>query len=144
LRQQVGPGVDQALCKSAAILACEDDLLNHMTCEVMDTVVLGLRPGEFALLDRPGLAALHPALARRVIEQIWIVLGARPRHAHVLALIDAAVGRQRGELHFSQGTASPPQAAEDCTLPIPRGPGETWRGNRERFMEEAGQEPRGG
>ncbi len=123
------PGVRKALLKSAAILGEEDDLLTQMTEAAWQKIASVSTGGEAAVIElqRSGLLALHPALQRRLLEMALHKLGASPRYAHIMAIIDtAARDRGRRELHLAKGLRVEIHG-ERLSFSYPRGR-QPWRG----------------
>ncbi len=137
LRHEVLPGLEksfnhgcrQAMLRSAAILAEEDALLADLTRAALPQVLRQEElAGERCVLDRRALLALHPALQRRVIEQVLWHLGASVRHEHILAVLELARSqRGRGEKHLAGGLRVG-RLRDDivCCYPSGRVP---WRGS---------------
>ncbi|MBI5137626.1 MAG: tRNA lysidine(34) synthetase TilS [Nitrospirae bacterium] len=88
--EAVYPGAAATLARQAALLADEDALLARLAEDAAARVVT--RDGADLLLDRGALAALHPALARRVLHRLLAARLARPASAHVAAVLALAAG----------------------------------------------------
>jgi tRNA(Ile)-lysidine synthase len=87
------PGAAAALCREARVLADEADYLARAAADALAPLLREAGNGATAL-DRAGLAALHPALARAGLARLLGDLV--PGHAgtaHVEALMDLARGR---------------------------------------------------
>lgn len=87
LEESLGPGVAEALARTAQLAADDADYLDAMSEPFLDTVTL----------DCTQLAALHAAIRRRVLRRWLIASGAvEPTLAHVVA-VEALVVRWRGQ-----------------------------------------------
>ncbi|PJI93938.1 tRNA lysidine(34) synthetase TilS [Luteimicrobium subarcticum] len=129
LEDVLGPGVPEALARSAAQLADDADLLDGLTAEVLERAsraATGAAPADGArpvVLDVEVLAAAHRALRTRALRRAAVAAGA-PRGALAAAhvdSVDALVTRWRG-----QGPAhlpGPVLASRECgTLVLRAGP----------------------
>ncbi len=137
LRHEVLPGLEktfrhgcrQAMLRSAAILAEEDALLAELTLAALPGVLrTEEQGGARCVLDRRALLAVHPAVQRRIVEQVLWRLGASVRHEHILAVVELARSNRGGrELHLSGGLRVGRLRADIvCCYPRGRTP---WRGN---------------
>ncbi len=70
------PGSVRGLCRSADILAADNDLLNRLTEDALAEAGCLTPPCRFLILDQ--LKPLHPALQRRLIRRFLTVCGAEP------------------------------------------------------------------
>jgi tRNA(Ile)-lysidine synthase len=103
LEQHFEAGIKNALLKTADSLAADEELLAKMTAEAAARIIEEERDGKLCLLREP-FRALHPALQRRVLELLLWRMGSRAAYDHILLIIEAALtGRNRSELHLSQG-----------------------------------------
>ena len=106
LEADFDPGIRRALCKSAENLQEDEDYLRSRLDRIWDGMVRGRTGNKTGgyVLDRAAFAAQHPCLRRRAVERLLHMLGARVRHAHILAVLDgAASGRPGSELHLGRG-----------------------------------------
>lgn len=102
LQERFDPGIRTALLKTADSLAADEELLEELTAEALKEVVRE-DEGKKMLLRQP-FCGLHPALQRRVLEQLLWRAGSRAGYEHILLLTEAAAsGRNNSELHLSQG-----------------------------------------
>ena len=95
----------RSLRKSAASLAEDEDLLEVLTSAAYQEVIsmAGTVGQEAARIERRLFCDLHPAIQRRVVEQLLWQLGSRASYDHILLVIQAAVrGRTHSELHLSR------------------------------------------
>jgi len=109
LEQRFDPGIKSALRKTAGNLADDEKLLEELTGEAMENILLPVRqesgelPGKL-LLDRILFLELPAALQRRVIEKLLWQIGGRAEHVHILQVVAAANnGRTGSELHLNRG-----------------------------------------
>ncbi len=106
--ERYNPAVRGTLRRSAAILQDEEDLLaQEAACCWQEVAVVG-EGGKDGLpmvsLDTAKLLALHPALQRRVAENMLLVMGARPDSRQIEQFITLArEGQGGGQLHFGKG-----------------------------------------
>jgi tRNA(Ile)-lysidine synthase len=88
----VNPNLVETLCREARVLADEADYLDRAAADALAPLVRA--EGGGTVLDRAGLAALHPALARHALARLLAAhLPGRPTAAHVEAVLDLARGR---------------------------------------------------
>ncbi|MGX9728764.1 MAG: tRNA lysidine(34) synthetase TilS [Candidatus Electronema sp. VV] len=103
LEEHFEPGIRNALLKTADSLAADEDLLEELTGKAWDETVRKESSGTLKLLRQP-FRNLHPALQRRVMEQLLWQLGSRADYKQILLLTEAALqGRNRSELHLNGG-----------------------------------------
>ncbi len=108
LEADYDPGIRSALLKTAANLSEDEDLLDTLLAGQWQAVVETMLPEQggppIRRLDRAAFGLLHPALQRRMVERLLWEMGSVARHAHILAVLDAArCGRSGGEVHLSRG-----------------------------------------
>jgi tRNA(Ile)-lysidine synthase len=88
----VNPNLVGTLCREARVLADEADYLDRAAADAL--APLRRAEGDAMVLDRAGLAALHPAVARHALARLLAEhLSARPSADHVEAVLDLARGR---------------------------------------------------
>ncbi|GAB4346302.1 MAG: hypothetical protein Kow0089_23610 [Desulfobulbaceae bacterium] len=126
-------GIKNSLRKTASSLAEDEGLLEELTIKALDDVMLSSEPDEPGTglrgidIDRQGLNSLHPALRRRVLEQLLWRLGCRARFDHIMKIVDASAdGRTGSELHLSKGLRVG-VLRDRLTFSYPRGR-KPWRG----------------
>ena len=73
LEKQLGPGVADALARTAHLLRADADLLDRLADELFATVAV---PGEPGALDVAALATTPAALRRRVLRSVALAAGA--------------------------------------------------------------------
>ena len=108
LESRYDPGVRQALLKTAANLREDEDLLALLLAEHWGLAVELREPDSkhpvAALLRRHLFRSLHPALQRRMVEQLLWTIGETARYEQIMAVVEAArSGRTGSELHLSRG-----------------------------------------
>ncbi|MBV5318665.1 MAG: tRNA lysidine(34) synthetase TilS [Desulfobulbaceae bacterium] len=108
LESQFDPGIRQALLKTAANLREDEDLLEFLLAEHWEQVIEIQEPNSasplMALLRRDPFCTLHPALQRRMVEQLLWTIGEAARYEQIMAVVAAArSGRTGSELHLSRG-----------------------------------------
>ncbi len=106
LEEHFDPRIRRSLRKSAASLAEDEDLLEVLTSAAYQEVIsmAGTVGQEAARIERRLFCDLHPAIQRRVVEQLLWQLGSRASYNHILLVIQAAArGRTHTELHLSRG-----------------------------------------
>ena len=131
LEAEYDPGIRSALCKTAANLAEDEDLLAALLDLAWDGVVevsgATVAGQGCVLLRREPFRALHPALQRRLVERLLWQVGGTARYEQILAVTAAARdGRTGGELHLSRGLRVTVDR-ETLSLVHPQGKG-PWRG----------------
>ena len=112
--RQLNPRVDEALVRLADLAAQAVDYLEG-EAERRWPSLARCREGEVAL-DRAGLAALHPALASRLLRRAYSVLvgpGREPEAGQVEAAL-ALVARGRGRVHLAGGVVLTVGTQEVC------------------------------
>ncbi len=107
LQEHFNSGIRKSLRKTADCLAEDEDLLAGLTDESAAQVVqqgVSSRSGLTMQIKRQLFCALHPALQRRIVEQLLWQIGARAGYDHILLVVNAAVnGRNQSELHLGRG-----------------------------------------
>ncbi len=108
LESRYDPGIRQALLKTAANLREDEDLLAILLAAHWEqTVELRAPDSEspvVALLRRALFRPLHPALQRRMVEQLLWTIGETARYEQIMAVVEAGRGGRTGsELHLSRG-----------------------------------------
>ncbi len=108
LQEHFDPGIGKSLRKTADSLAEDEHLLAGMSETALDEVVRhgpsDAQGGTTMRIMRHPFCALHPALQRRVVEQLLWQVGARAGFDHILLVLKAAAsGRTHSELHLSRG-----------------------------------------
>lgn len=102
LEEHFAAGIRNALLKTADILAADEELLDELTAEAVRHV-LQEKEGKLVLLREP-FRALPLALQRRAVESLLWRIGSKADYDHILLVMEAALnGRNRSELHLSQG-----------------------------------------
>lgn len=100
LEESLGPGVAEALARSADLLRADADLLDDLAAQAADRLVRRSEPASGAVeVEIAGLAELPSALRARVLHRAAIAAGAPPgalTAAHV-AGIDALVTDWHGQ-----------------------------------------------
>ena len=99
LEAELGPGVAEALARTAALLAADADFLDELVRSVWSECVLDPEAGERVALSVAALSALPDALRTRVIHQAAVYAGSPGglvAAVHVWA-IDELVGRWHGQ-----------------------------------------------
>jgi hypoxanthine phosphoribosyltransferase len=110
LEEQLGPGIAEALARSADLLRADADALDALTDDAVTRLAGGARPGSSPLGSAPpgsgevelavdALAALPAAVRTRVLRRVALALGASAsalRAEHVWA-VDELVTRWRGQ-----------------------------------------------
>jgi tRNA(Ile)-lysidine synthase len=133
----VQPNVVAALGREARLLADEADFIARAAAEAMKAIARGGAPGLPAgatALARAGLAALHPAVARRLVADLVARLPGRRGTAAVEAVLDLARGpsgrvadlgggvraeARYGLLVLAPARAEPDRDAGPVTLRVP-------------------------
>lgn len=131
LEAEYDPGIRQALLKTAANLQQDEDLLDALLDDCWPKVVDCIPSGDgdlpSARLDRQAFARLHPALQRRLVEQLLWLLHSTARYEQILSLCALAIQGQTGqELHLSRGLRVQVSRAT-LLFSYPQGRG-AWRG----------------
>jgi len=110
LEGQFNPAMRRTLLQTMDILAGEDDYLAAQTKAAMAGLVKVRREaggGRYnwpVVVNSAGLQALHPALARRVVESCYWQLAVRPSYQHITALLELVDSAEIGaELHLADG-----------------------------------------
>ncbi len=108
LEEKFDAGIRQSLRKSGDSLATDEALLEELTEEAFGRVVRKVEQAQEAesvmRLTRQPFISLHPALQRRIVEQLLWQLGARASYGHIMSVCRAAAtGRNKSELHLSKG-----------------------------------------
>lgn len=108
LEQNFNAGIRNSLRKTADSLAVDETLLAELgqaACtDVVRETTAGPGGGKKLQLLRQPFCALHPALQRRVAEQLLWQVGSRAGYDHILLILKAAAaGRTHSELHLHQG-----------------------------------------
>jgi tRNA(Ile)-lysidine synthase len=106
LREHFDGNIGKALRTSAANWAEDEDMLEAWTSAAWTELIEEEGEGEEKkiFVQRQPYLALHPALQRRLAEKILWRLGSQARYRHILLIVTAAAtGRNRSELHLSQG-----------------------------------------
>jgi len=108
LEEQFDSGVRKSLCKTAEVLAVEESLLPELSeaasAEVVRLAVVSQEGTKTTQLLRKSFNTLHPALQRRVVEQLLWQIGSLAGYDHILLILKAAAGgRNNSELHLSRG-----------------------------------------
>jgi tRNA(Ile)-lysidine synthase len=97
LEEALGPGVTEALARTAGLLRADADALDALAADLAETAVR--REGEEVLCD-VGMMEVEPAALRsRVLRQAAIEAGCRPNDlsAGHIASVDALVTDWRGQ-----------------------------------------------
>ncbi|MEN8257980.1 MAG: tRNA lysidine(34) synthetase TilS [Thermodesulfobacteriota bacterium] len=130
--EKYNPAIRSTLRRSAAILQDEEDLLAREAARCWQEVALvhgGEKDGLPRLsIDTAKLMALHPALQRRVAENMLLAMQARPDSRQIEQFINLAKEGQGGaQLHFGKGLRIKKLKGQlICTYPQGMGAG---RGN---------------
>lgn len=95
LLREINPQVAQALGQTAAVLAAEDDFLDGLLAERMQSAVLGDGRAEYPLAL---LRAEHPAVQRRLVRLLW-------RHAAGSAVCGLTFEQTEGIIRLAPGKA---------------------------------------
>ena len=109
LEKNFDKGVRSALCKSAETLAEDEKVLEDMTENALEHVLISQSNetdsrNPLYMLNRNKIVELPPAIQRRVIEKILWKLGSEARYSHILQVIKAAQkGAAGSEIHLSKG-----------------------------------------
>ncbi len=108
LEQNFDAGIRNSLRKTADSLAVDETLLVEQSKAAFADVVRenSASPEEAKILQllRKPFSTLHPALQRRVAEQLLWQVGSRAGYDHILLILKAAAtGRTHSELHLHQG-----------------------------------------
>lgn len=131
LENQYDPGLRRALLKTAANLGQDEELLTQLL-EAPWSQAVELRQADpaspvVARLRREVFGQLHPALQRRLVEQLLWRIGAAARYEQIMAVVAAAVqGRTGSELHLSRGLRVG-VSRDQLEFSYPQGQG-PWRG----------------
>ncbi|MCI5148655.1 MAG: tRNA lysidine(34) synthetase TilS [Candidatus Electrothrix sp. MAN1_4] len=112
LEEHFDQGIKKSLRKTADSLAVDEELLTALTVDAEAKTISELSSEEsggiakapkIQLLRTP-FRTLHPALQRRVVEQLLWRIGGRANYDHILLVIKAAEGgRTNSELHLGRG-----------------------------------------
>ncbi len=102
LKEHFNPAMVDTLCRTADILALEDDFLRRKTLAALASCWRGTSGGgELALAP---FASLHPALARRVVDAVLWQVGCPATMERVESIRElAARGRTGARLHLPGG-----------------------------------------
>jgi tRNA(Ile)-lysidine synthase len=107
LEKHFEPGIKKSLRKTADSLAVDELLLEELTAAAFSKVIRqDERKGKqtTSKILRQPFCELHPALQRRVVEQLLWQMGSRAAYDHILLIIRAASqGKTNSELHLSRG-----------------------------------------
>lgn len=104
LQKNFNPAIRQTLLRTADILGTEDEFLDKLTRDLYRKAVRGGAGAESIEADTRVILAGHPALQRRVVEQIILALGGQPSFQHIDKLLAmAASSSNSGELHLAEG-----------------------------------------
>jgi tRNA(Ile)-lysidine synthase len=106
LRENFDQNISKSLRKTAATLTVDEDLLKQLTESAYGDVVSVTGAGEEKKLRlaRAAFTSLHPALQRRVAEQLLWQLDSRAGFDHILVILDTAGhGKTHTERHLSHG-----------------------------------------
>jgi tRNA(Ile)-lysidine synthase len=98
--------VSRSLRKTAAILAEDEDLLEQLAQTAYHEVIVEQKKQDRQIfrLEREPFCSLHPALQRRVVEQLLWNLDSRAGFDHIMLVVKAACkGKSHTELHLSRG-----------------------------------------
>jgi tRNA(Ile)-lysidine synthase len=127
--ERYNPAVRETLCRSAAILQDEEDLLAGETDRCWQEVALvgkGDTDGVPEVTIITGkLLELHPALQRRIAERMLLTMEARPDSRHIEQFINLArEGQGNAQLHFGGGLRIRKQKGQlSCFYPRGKGAG---------------------
>ena len=108
LEEKFDRGIRKSLRKTADSLAVDESLLAELSRAAFTEVVREATVDPAAIktlqiLRRP-FCALHPAVQRRVAEQLLWQVGSRAGYDHILIILKAAAtGRNHSELHLTRG-----------------------------------------
>ncbi|MCK4839568.1 MAG: tRNA lysidine(34) synthetase TilS [Desulfobulbaceae bacterium] len=104
LQENFNPAIRQTLLRTADILGTEDELLGELARDLYSQAVNGPEDLDTIRADIKVILAGHPALRRRVVEQILVQMGGQPTFQHIENLLAlAATGGNGNELHLAGG-----------------------------------------
>lgn len=133
LEKEYDSGVRKALLKTVGNLREDEDLLSKLVKEAGEKAVVCREDKENAgglsiRLDRNLFRTYHPAIQRRLVENLLWEIGSAARYEHILAVVKATVeNKSGGELHLSRGLRAV-IAREHVLFYYPRGK-TGWRGS---------------
>jgi hypoxanthine phosphoribosyltransferase len=139
LEEQLGPGIAEALARSADLLRADAEALDALTDDAYGRLAAGSAPGTIELAVA-GLGALPSALRTRVLRRAALELGASGsalRAEHVWAM-ERLVTRWRGQqpVPLPSGVTARRRGDRICVA----GPGET-RSGRHGRVDAPGEPP---
>jgi tRNA(Ile)-lysidine synthase len=131
LEADYDPGIRQALLKTAANLAEDENLLDDLVAASWKASIELHQAKDAAHptchLNRTAFCALHPALQRRLLEKLLWQLGNIAHYEQIMSLLHAVqAGRNGSELHLHQGLRVTIHR-EHLEFSYPQGKG-PWRG----------------
>lgn len=104
LEENFNPAIRQTLLRTANILRGEEELLDKLAGDLYRQAISVDGINETLQADTKTVLTSHPALARRVVEQILIALGSKPSFQHIDKLLElASRGDNGNELHLPKG-----------------------------------------
>ncbi|MEN8136661.1 MAG: tRNA lysidine(34) synthetase TilS [Thermodesulfobacteriota bacterium] len=104
LEENFNPAIRQTLLRTADILGTEDGLLDKLAQDLYRQAVSTAEDSESIRADIKVILAGHPALRRRVVEQILLELGGRASFQYIDKLLELAASDGNGnELHLAEG-----------------------------------------
>ncbi len=109
LEENFDAGIRQALRKTGACLAVDEELLEELTEIAWDQVAKKISrdeqsASEKVLIGRKSFAKQPAALQRRIIERLLWEIGSRAGYTHILQVVEAVTrGRTGSELHLARG-----------------------------------------
>jgi tRNA(Ile)-lysidine synthase len=117
--ERVSDGATRAIARAARLAEDDDDFLGANVIEALPRIVLsseGIVPGSSVHLDRSGLRALHPAVARRVLRHVASQIA--PGRFFALTHIDTLLELTSGTLDLPGISAEAGLRGEQAILRI--------------------------
>ncbi|PID77184.1 MAG: tRNA lysidine(34) synthetase TilS [Deltaproteobacteria bacterium] len=104
LKTEYNPSIDEKIRQIGIILTRENDLLEQLTNQAMQELVIYAEKEEIIKLSQAKLLDLHPALQGRVIEKSCWLMATKPSFRTIEAVLKLAEsGSHAGELHLGKG-----------------------------------------
>jgi tRNA(Ile)-lysidine synthase len=104
LAEHFNPAIRQTLLRTAEVLGTEDELLAQLARDLYRQAVHAGADHDTLRADCGVIMAAHPALRRRVVEQMLLALACPPSFQQIAKLLAlAATGGNGRELHLAGG-----------------------------------------
>jgi tRNA(Ile)-lysidine synthase len=104
LEEHFNPAIRQTLLRTAEVLRAEDELLAQLARDLYRQAVRMGTDRDSLRAESGVILAAHPALRRRVVEQMLVALGCPPSFQQIEKLLALAAGGGNGrQLHLAKG-----------------------------------------